>query len=59
MVQRSAKEEDSLMSQRNEYEQMLTQQRRLYEENLTELNRVNSQRKVSNTVCSWCSYTCT
>ena len=47
MVQRSAREEDSLLSQRKEYEEMLTQQRRLYGEKMTELDKLHSQRKVS------------
>ena len=47
MVQRSAKEEDSLISQRKEYEKVLTQQRQLYEEKMTELNKLHTQRKVS------------
>jgi hypothetical protein len=45
MVQRSAKEEDSLTSQRIEYEKVLTQQRRLYEEKMTELEKLHTQRK--------------
>ena len=47
MVQRSAQEEVSLVSQRKEYEKMLTQQRRLYEDKMTELDKLHSQRKVS------------
>lgn len=46
MVQRSAREEDSLISQRKEYEKMLSQQRGLYEEKMTELDKLHSQRKV-------------
>ena len=47
MAQRSAKEEDSLTSQRKEYEKVLTQQRRLYEEKMAELDQLHTQRKVS------------
>ena len=46
MVQRSAREEDSLVSQRKEYENMLSQQRGLYGEKMTELEKLHSQRKV-------------
>ena len=46
MVQRSAKEEDSLLSQRLEYERVLAQQRRLYEEKMSELKQLHTQRKV-------------
>jgi flagellar biosynthesis chaperone FliJ len=45
MVQRSAREEDSLVSQRKEYENMLSQQRGLYGEKMTELEKLHSQRK--------------
>ena len=51
MVQRSAKEEDSLTSQRIEYEKVLTQQRRLYEEKMTELEKLHTQRKVGILSC--------
>ena len=59
MVQRSAKEEDSLVSQRKEYEKVLAQQRQLYEEKMTELDKLHSQRKVSElplspVLCSMC-----
>ena len=47
MVQRSAKEEDSLVSQRQEYEKVLSQQRRLYDDKMTELEQLHTQRKVS------------
>ena len=47
MVQRSAREEDSLVSQRKEYEKMLGQQRGLYGEKMSELEKLHSQRKVS------------
>ena len=46
MVQRSSQEEESLVSQRVEYERELTQQRQFYEEKVTELDRLQSQRKV-------------
>ena len=52
MVQRSAREEDSLVSQRKEYEKMLSQQRGLYGEKMSELEKLDSQRKVRPVVYS-------
>ena len=52
MVQRSAREEDSLVSQRMEYEKMLSQQRGLYGEKMSELEKLDSQRKVRPVVYS-------
>ena len=59
MVQRSAEEEESLLSQKMEYEKVLAQQRQLYEEKMTELDELHSQRKVSElplspVLCSMC-----
>ena len=48
----SDRDDSSLTSQRQEYEQMLTHQRRLYEEKMTELDMLHTQRKVSGSVCS-------
>ena len=59
MIQMSAEEEESLVSQKTEYEKVLAQQRQLYEEKTTELDKLHSQRKVSElplspVLCSMC-----
>ena len=46
MAQRSSQEEESLISQRMEYEKILDEQKQLYQEKVTELDRLHSQRKV-------------